>query len=114
MSDVAQPKVVFNYVYKMLNLVKELHKDMWVIFDLDGTLADIEDRRKLCTKENGKMDWNEFFNPKNISLDKPFFKIITLATIFRNTGFNIAILSGRSESTKDGQRFNSFGICFLT
>ena len=35
----------------------------WIIFDLDGTLADIEDRRQLCTKENGKMDWNKFFDP---------------------------------------------------
>ena len=39
----------------------------WIIFDLDGTLADIEDRRRLCTKENGKMDWNKFFDPENYS-----------------------------------------------
>ena len=29
----------------------------WVIFDLDGTLANIEIRRKMATKSNGKMDW---------------------------------------------------------
>ena len=34
-------------------------KDKWFIFDLDGTIADIEDRRKLCTKDNGKMDWDK-------------------------------------------------------
>ena len=67
----------------MLNLIKELHKDMWVIFDLDGTLADIESRRKLSTKENGKIDWDKFFDPNNISLDKPFLKIITVATMFK-------------------------------
>ena len=29
-----------------------------VIFDLDGTLALIDDRRKFCTKPNGKLDWD--------------------------------------------------------
>ena len=29
---------------------------MWVIFDLDGTLADISERRKLCDVGNGKLD----------------------------------------------------------
>ena len=31
-------------------------KKRWVIFDLDGTLANIEIRRKMATKSNGKMD----------------------------------------------------------
>ena len=51
----------------------------WIIFDLDGTLADIEDRRQLCTKENGKMDWDEFFDPINISLDLPNEPVIMMA-----------------------------------
>ena len=42
-----------------------------VIFDLDGTLANIDVRRDKSTKPNGKMDWDKFFDPKNISLDKP-------------------------------------------
>ena len=32
-----------------------IKKDV-VIFDLDGTLALIDDRRALATKDNGKMD----------------------------------------------------------
>ena len=31
------------------------------IFDLDGTLALIDDRRLLSTKANGKIDWDVFF-----------------------------------------------------
>ena len=42
-----------------------------VIFDLDGTLANIDYRRKLATKPNGKLDWDIFFKPGNIQLDKP-------------------------------------------
>ena len=37
--------------------------DKWVIFDLDGTLANIDARRKLATKPNGKIDWDIFFDP---------------------------------------------------
>ena len=39
--------------------IKEMKKDV-VIFDLDGTLALIDDRRKLATNVNGKMDWDTF------------------------------------------------------
>ena len=88
----------------MLNLIKELHKDMWVIFDLDGTLADIEDRRKLCTKENGKMDWNKFFDPENIKLDKPNQPVINTLLAFVEAGYRIAIFSGRSASTLDATK----------
>ena len=47
-----------------------------VIFDIDGTLALIDDRRALATKDNGKMDWDVFFDTKNIVLDKPNWPVI--------------------------------------
>tara|TARA_R110000823_G_scaffold308491_1_gene432126 strand:+ start:860 stop:1384 length:525 start_codon:yes stop_codon:yes gene_type:complete len=84
----------------MLDLLKESYKDMWVIFDLDGTIANIEERRKVSQKENGKLDWSKFFDPENIQLDTPNSKIITLLIMLKNTGFKIAILSGRSKVTK--------------
>ncbi len=49
----------------MLDLLKDTYKDMWVVFDLDGTIANIESRRKLATKDGGKLDWDIFFEPKN-------------------------------------------------
>jgi len=42
-----------------------------VIFDLDGTLADIQKRKKLSTKHNGKIDWKKFSDPELIKLDIP-------------------------------------------
>ena len=42
-----------------------------VIFDLDGTLANIDIRRKKSLKPNGKLDWDVFFDASNISLDVP-------------------------------------------
>ncbi len=71
-----------------------------VIFDLDGTIAIIDERRKLSTKLNGKMDWDIFFDPKNILLDKPNFAVIKTLKALKMSGFKIVILSGRLDITK--------------
>ena len=71
-----------------------------VIFDLDGTLANIDKRRKLSTK-NGKMNWNVFFNPNNIDLDTPNQAVINMANILYSQDYIIYILSGRSDKTHD-------------
>jgi len=77
-----------------------MEKDV-VIFDLDGTLADIDARRKLATKNNGKMNWDVFFDPANISLDLPNKPVIEMAKMLHNAGKTIVIFSGRSKATKD-------------
>lgn len=85
-----------------------------VIFDLDGTLALIDDRRKISTKDNGKMDWDKFFDPKNIDLDKPNLPVIKLAQMFSDDGLRIVIFSGRSKATKDATKdwLNKFDVPF--
>ena len=75
-----------------------------VIFDLDGTLALIDDRRKISKKPNGKMDWDVFFDPKNIDLDQPNHAVIAMAQMLDAAGHMIVILSGRSKATKDATR----------
>ena len=37
-----------------------------VIFDLDGTLANIDVRRDKSLKPNGKLDWEIFASPTSI------------------------------------------------
>ena len=76
-----------------------IKKDKIVIFDLDGTLALIDKRRALATKDNGKFDWDVFFNPDNISLDLPNQPVIDMANLLSKQGFRIFILSGRSDVT---------------
>ena len=71
-----------------------------VIFDLDGTLALIDARRALATK-SGKMDWDVFFDPKNIDLDLPNHGVIAMAQTLKAAGHRIIIFSGRSKRTKD-------------
>ena len=85
-----------------------------IIFDLDGTLADIDARRKLALQDNGKMNWKTFFDPANISLDKPNHPVINAARLAKAAGFNIVIFSGRSKATKDATRqwLNDNGVPF--
>ena len=71
-----------------------------VIFDLDGTLALIDNRRDL-SMVSGKRDWDIFFDPKNIDLDLPNIPVITMAQLLKSQGFMIVIFSGRSKATKD-------------
>ncbi len=72
-----------------------------IIFDLDGTLALIDKRRKLATKENDKLDWEVFHHPDNIKLDEPNWPVIEIARLFKKAGYYIFIFSGRSDITED-------------
>ena len=72
-----------------------------VIFDLDGTLADIKERRTLATKEGGKIDWPKFFDPNNISLDKPNTPVIESFKALQKAGYRMIIFSGRSDATRE-------------
>ena len=74
-----------------------------VIFDLDGTLALIDKRRDLATKD-GKMNWNVFFNPDNIDLDTPNQTVIDMANLLHSQGYLIYIFSGRSDKTEDATK----------
>ena len=85
-----------------------------VIFDLDGTLALIDKRRDLATKDNGKMDWDVFFDPDNISLDLPNQTVIDMANMLSKQGYTILILSGRSDVTYQAtiDWLNKHGVWF--
>ena len=68
-----------------------------IIFDLDGTLANIDARRKLATKPNGKLDWDVFFDSSNIKLDVPNEPVVKMAQMFAENDFNVVIFSGRND-----------------
>ena len=67
-----------------------------IIFDLDGTLADITARKELATKPNGKLDWDVFFDSSNIKLDVPNEPVVKMAQMFAENDFNVLIFSGRN------------------
>lgn len=72
-----------------------------VIFDLDGTLALINQRRGKATKENGKINWSIFFDPRNIQLDQPNVPIIEIFKLFKRAGYKMIVFSGRDSITKN-------------
>jgi len=85
-----------------------------VIFDLDGTLAIIDRRREISVKPDGKMDWDTFFDPKNISLDLPNWPVIDTAKALKAAGNRIVIFSGRSAATQFETELwlKNFGVPF--
>ena len=83
-----------------------------VIFDLDGTLANIDVRRDKSLKPNGKLDWDLFASPTSImDWDTPNAPVIKMAQMFHDNGFKVVIFSGRNDrsfaSTKDWLRIHN-------
>lgn len=72
-----------------------------VIFDLDGTLALIDARRKISERGNGKINWGKFFDPKNIELDLPNWPVIEMFDAMKSRGHKVVIFSGRSDATRE-------------
>ena len=86
-----------------------------IIFDLDGTLANIDSRRDISMKLNGKLDWDVFAAPNSIlALDKPNAPVIKMAQMFKADGFKIVIFSGRNDRGFDAtvQWLNDFKVPF--
>ena len=86
-----------------------------VIFDLDGTLANIDSRRDISMKPNGKLDWDIFAAPNSIlALDEPNAPVIKMAQMFKADGFKIVIFSGRNDRGFDAtvQWLNDFKVPF--
>lgn len=75
-------------------------KTQTVIFDLDGTLALIDERRAIASKSNGKINWKIFFAPENITLDEPNWPVIESFKAMKAAGFIVGIFSGRDEISR--------------
>lgn len=66
----------------------------YVVFDLDGTLADIRHRRPLLP------DWDAFFDA--CDKDEPIWPVIHVYHALRNSGmYLIQVWSGRSDVVRD-------------
>jgi len=69
-----------------------------VLFDIDGTLADIEHRRHFVS--DGKRDWRRFFEA--MGDDTPNLPIVELYHVLRGRpDFECIILTGRPETYRD-------------
>lgn len=75
-----------------------------VIFDLDGTLALIDQRRAKAARADGKINWKVFFDPKNIQLDQPNIPVIEMFNLLKNAGHKMIIFSGRDSINKNATK----------
>ena len=67
------------------------------IFDLDGTIANLDHRRHLV-EGPGKKDWPGFFAA--CGEDKPVWPVIVTMQVLDRAGYRIEIWSGRKGETR--------------
>jgi predicted secreted acid phosphatase len=64
-----------------------------VVFDIDGTLADVSERIQHLKKK--PKDWDAFF--KGMAQDKAIRSMVRLCNILYSSGVRVILCSGRSE-----------------
>jgi len=69
------------------------------IFDLDGTLADIEHRKYLLGQRDNPNRWREFY--ALCGGDAPKLDVINTMERLRQSGASIYFFSGRSDEVRD-------------
>lgn len=71
-----------------------------VIFDIDGTLADVEHRRHFVDGRNGKKkDFKSFYEA--MGSDGAHEDIVELLFMYRGKGYKILICTGRPEQYRE-------------
>ena len=68
-----------------------------IIFDIDGTLADVSERIHHVQKK--PKNWNAFF--KGMAQDKAIHSMVRLCNILYASGIQIILCSGRSEEHRE-------------
>ncbi len=69
---------------------------MFFVFDLDGTLADVEHRRHFVNC--AKPDWRSFY--KSCVTDKPITSVVAALKSHVAAGHRVEIWSGRSDEVR--------------
>lgn len=70
----------------------------YYIYDIDGTLANIEHRAQYVRVPKGtKKDWKSFFHPDNMMQDQPYDHVVQILKAFRNKGVPAIYCTGRPE-----------------
>lgn len=74
-----------------------------VIFDIDGTLADCEERRELAGRGD-KFSWDTFFNEELMMQDKIVNPILSLALLLNVSDVECYYFTGRPEKYRETTR----------
>lgn len=77
----------------MMNKQYPMSEKGTVIYDIDGTIADIAHRKHFVTKEVGKKDWKSFFEAMTEDQVREDIKTMYLKDI--EDGYSVVLVSGR-------------------
>lgn len=77
-------------------------RSMFVVFDLDGTLALNEHRQHYVQREVGTKDWRSFF--AECDRDGLFWQVARILQVLDATGNRVEIWSGRSSEVIEKTR----------
>jgi len=75
---------------------KSMKKKLDILFDVDGTLMDIEHRRHFVS--NGNKDWDSFRS--HTEFDTPVEHVFAMAKMLQQQGHRIHVLSGRNVAQR--------------
>lgn len=75
---------------------------LFIVFDLDGTLALTDHRAHFLERPSGEKDWRAFYAA--CDRDSPCRPIIAAARAFMVVGHQVEIWSGRSTEVRDKTR----------
>ena len=97
--------MVFDWFYTVhwnfnrINRRLDSNMSKYVVFDVDGTLMNINERRRFV--EQRPKDWDSFNDPEKVSMDKPVKEVFTLAALLEYAGYKIVVSSGRKKKLRD-------------
>ena len=72
---------------------------LFVVFDLDGTLADDSHRHHFIDRPNADKDWPAYFGA--CAKDEPIEPMIAIARALYDAGHTVEIWTGRSAVVRD-------------
>ena len=72
---------------------------MKLIFDVDGTLMDVEHRRHFVSGPS--KDWDSFMDPKVMEGDSPNQPVVDIALAMAAAGHEIVVVSARNERHRE-------------
>lgn len=82
------------------------------IIDIDGTIANEQERRAIATNPDGSTNWRKYFNPELVKQDKPILKSREVLRWIKQKGIKIFYVSSREttilEATKWWLRQHNF------
>jgi predicted secreted acid phosphatase len=82
------------------------------IIDIDGTIANENERRAMATNPDGSTNWRKYFDPELVKKDKPILKSREVLRWLEQKGIKIFYVSSREtavlEATKWWLRQHNF------